>query len=286
MAASDMQATMMEKQMTLDQQAKLLDFTRIGLKWIAGQISFDDVTGLLGKPLHCYESNQAIDCTYYPDKVMWVTFSLDKLHPVNSKPSIRDFRIKVEDLAYNVHTDIPLENFDHLGLYRIVHGETIDGVRTENSDFFLPNGIIDPSGFYPDNYVSFGYRLPLPPDSLFDVYASFYYLGEWAKPTKERGATLDNLRVVVDLRNVAISRHYLTPEELEQRRLAKRQKYGMMDLRTGMVCPETGMWEGWTQAGLVGKALVQAGDRFGQVLQPGAPSADARWMWSGLIPTS
>ncbi|WP_085486557.1 hypothetical protein [Paraburkholderia susongensis] len=266
--------------MTFEQQAQLLHFTRIGLKWIAGQMSFDDVTQILGQPLRRYESDQTIDYTYYHEKVMLVTFSLDKLHTIHGKPRISDFRVKVEDLVHNVHTDIPLESFDSLGLHRIAHGESIDGVRTENSDFFSPNGITDPSGFYPDNYVSFGYRLPLPPDSLFDVYASFYYLGEWARPTGESGANLNNLRVAVDLRNLVISRHYLTPEELEQRRQAKRQKYGMMDLRTGMVCPETGMWESWTQAGPIGKALVRAGDRFRQARQPGAPSTDARWMWS------
>ena len=281
MEISDARGTKMEKQMTLDQQAQLLYLTRIGLKWIAGQISFDDVTRELGQPLQRNESDQTINYTYYPEKVMLVTFSLDKHHLVDGKPGIRDFRIKVEDLAYNVHTNIPLEIFETLGLHRIVHGESIDGVRTESSDFFSPNGIIDPSGFYPDNYVSFGYRFPFPPNSPFDIYASFYYLGVWAQPTRERGANLDNLRTAVDLRNLIISRYYLTPEELEQRRLAKRQKYGMMNLRTGMVCPETGLWESWTQAGVVGKAVVHAGDRFKPYLRLDMPPAEVRWMWAG-----
>ncbi|MBN3804897.1 hypothetical protein GXB81_17835 [Paraburkholderia sp. Ac-20336] len=84
-----------------------------------------------------------------------------------------------------------------------------------------------------------------------------------------------------DLRSIKITRWYLTPEQLEQRYLDKRQKYGMMNLRTGMVCPETGLWESWMQAGIVGKAVVRAGDRFKPYLRLDMPPAEVRWMWAG-----
>ncbi|MFL9962914.1 hypothetical protein PQR02_17860 [Paraburkholderia sediminicola] len=90
---------------------------------------------------------------------------------------------------------------------------------------------------------------------------------------------------------IRLSRGYpiLTPEEREQRRLdqqtAKREKYGMMDLRTGMLCPETGIWEGWTESGPTDRTVVWGGEKFGQAftiprhIHSWSPSVDARWMW-------
>jgi|GEM_PF-989182 len=272
-----MQDAMTEKQMTPGQQEQLLRFTEIGLQWIDGRIAFDDVTRALGTPKK-FEApgDNVIDYAYF-QQGMTIDFIYNKLKLVDGKPGIDSFSIKISD---DIHTNIPYERFESLGLHRLVRGESIDGVRIEQGDFFVPVGVADASRFYPENFFGFNYRLPMPPDSLFDVYVGLGYLGEW----RDQGggeAKLSKVRKAVDLRNLGISRHYLTPEELEQRHLAKRQKYGMMDLRTGMVCPETGLWESWTQAGIVGKAVVRAGDRFKPHLRLDMPPAEVRWMWSG-----
>ena len=278
-----MQDTMTtDKQMTSEQQAQLLQFTKVGLQWVAGQISFDDVIKRLGKPQYQSEQADLIKYAYYPEDVMSVYFLFDKLHPVDGKPAINAFQVKVGD---GVHTNIPYERFDSLGLQRLVRGESIDGVRVEQRDFFAPAGIADVSGFYPDNFFGFNFRLPLPPDSLFDVYAGFGYLGQWKD---EHGIPdLSNVRQAVDLRNLGISRHYLTPEEQEQRRLAKRKKYGDMNLRTGMICPETGYWEAWTENGMTECYVWEKGYAFNQArslpvsVQMWSTGVDARWMWRG-----
>ncbi|NIF51632.1 hypothetical protein [Burkholderia sp. Ax-1724] len=265
------------KPMSAREQEQLLRFTEIGLQWIAGQITFDDVTRHLGKPQYQSEQIDLVKYAYYQEGVMSIYFIYNKLKLVDGKPGIDSFSIKISD---DIHTNIPYERFESLGLHRLVRGESIDGVRIEQGDFFVPVEVADASRFYPENFFGFNYRLPMPPDSLFDVYVGLGYLGEW----RDQGggeAKLSKVRKAVDLRNLGISRHYLTPEELEQRHLAKRQKYGMMDLRTGMVCPETGLWESWTQAGIVGKAVVRAGDRFKPHLRLDMPPAEVRWMWSG-----
>jgi hypothetical protein len=272
----DMQDAVAERQATPNQVAQLLRFAEIGLKWATGQITFDDITQRLGKPQYQSEQADLIKYVYYHEGVASISFVYNKLKLIDGKPGIDFFGLKVSG---GVRTSIPYQRFESLGLHRLVRGESIDGVRIEEGTFFVPVGVADAARFYPENLFAFNYRSPMPPDSLFDVYASLGYLGEW-KDESGGMAELSRVEKAVDLRDIGISRHYLTPEELERRRLAKRQKYGMMDLRTGMVCPETGMWEGWTQAGLVGNALIHAGDKFGQIQRPGAPSANARWMWS------
>ncbi|MBN3820636.1 hypothetical protein G3N57_30585 [Paraburkholderia sp. Se-20369] len=97
------------------------------------------------------------------------------------------------------------------------------------------------------------------------------------------------------LSEVSISRTYeiLTPEERKQRRLeeqqAKRQKYGQMNLRTGMLCPETGIWQGYTQTSDSDQLLIRKGDTFPDVrtLTPREQAEQGRytefvagrWMW-------
>ncbi|MET1536900.1 hypothetical protein, partial [Burkholderia sola] len=58
----------------------------------------------------------------------------------------------------------------------------------------------------------------------------------------------------------------LTPEERKQRRLeqqqTKRKKYGEMTLCTGMLCPETGWWQGFTTLSGSDRLLVKKGQRF------------------------
>jgi hypothetical protein len=97
-----------------------------------------------------------------------------------------------------------------------------------------------------------------------------------------------------ELLHVSMRRAYpiLSPAQREQRRLeqekAKREKYGYMNLRTGMLCPETGWWEGWTAHNSTDKEVVRAGSHFPLAQLPAgafAPDGErlvkAQWMWHG-----
>ncbi len=275
--------------MTAAQQAKLIQFVRIGLKWVAGQMPFEDVVRMFGLPKERAPDGVGwIKYTYYPDNVMSVTFTYNKLHLIDDKPGIDTFGIHVGySLSQDVYTDIPYETWDSLGLSRLVRGEPIDGGRREKEDFFDPTGRRDVSGYYPENYVSFGYRLPMPSDSPFDVTAAFGYLGEWIN--RAGRPTLSNLRSAVNLRSLSIGRHYLTPEELKQRDDAKRQKYGYMHLCTGMTCPESGIWEPWTSNGPTEAYYLEQGRTFPEAADITMDEAKrrqrypkmepARWMW-------
>ncbi|KVA10626.1 hypothetical protein WI42_23405 [Burkholderia ubonensis] len=280
MEATEMRDTATGKQMTADQQVILMRFTEIGLQWVAGNMPFDKIVQRLGKPARQSDQSDIVEYSYYPDEVMAVYFTFAKLHPAGEKTRISTFTIKVED---GVHTDIPYEHFDQIGLHRVVPGETIDGVLREASDFFSPSGRMDITRTMPDNYVMFTYRLALPSDSPFFVYVLPGYLGEWVNSSGE--PTFNNLRRAVDLRNLTISRDYLTPEGFRQRQQAKRQKYGEMNLCTGMICPETGLWEGWSQNGPTGQFYLEAGRRFPDVRTIPAQvhwyceHVPGRWMW-------
>lgn len=163
----------------------------------------------------------------------------------------------------------------------VVRGELLDGVRTEKKVFFSPSGKLSQVPDDPD-HVGFNFRLPMPDDSLFDVYASLDYLGEWKD---DKGVPdLDNLRKAVNLRKLYIGRHYLSPKELDERNFAKRKQYGYMNLRTGMLCPETGWWEGWTVQNHVDKQVIRQSQLFPQAsLGPNrtAPDGDGLSMLNG-----
>lgn len=231
-----MQDATTESQMISEQEAQVLRFTEIGLKWITGQITFDDVKQTLGTPKRFEATGDNIIDYAYFRQGMTIDFVYNKRTSAHGNPGIDSFGLRVSD---GIRTNIPYQHFESLGLHRLVRGESIDGVRIEEGDFFVPVGVADASRFYPENLFAFNYRSPMPPDSPFDVYASLGYLGEW-NDDRAAMAELSRVKKAVDLRKIGISRHYLTPEELEQRRLAKHQKYGMSNLRTGMVCPETG----------------------------------------------
>ncbi|WP_155122944.1 hypothetical protein [Burkholderia ubonensis] len=283
---SEMQEKTQVRMMTEAQQAKLMEFVRVGLKWVTGQIPFDEVVRTFGQPKK-YEAEgvRMIEYAYdFDDDTMSVTFSYDKLHRIDGKPRLYGMLLKIRD---DVYTSIPYETWDRLGLHRLARGESIEAGRTVEGDFFDPIGVKDISGKYPRNYVSFGYRLPTPTDSPFDVGAGFGYLGEWV--SEKGGATLSNFRNAVNLRDLGIGRHYLTPEELQQRQLAKRQKYGEMNLCTGMVCPETAIWQAWTSNGPTDAHVVFEGRPFPTARnltyeeakeQQRYPTWEhARWMW-------
>ncbi len=80
------------------------------------------------------------------------------------------------------------------------------------------------------NRATLNYRLQLPNDSPFDVYAEFEYDRDPDTPGKSTFENTDNFR------SMRITRTYLTPQELQERNHAKRQKYGYMNLCTGSPC--------------------------------------------------
>ncbi|WP_175002555.1 hypothetical protein [Burkholderia lata] len=90
------------------------------------------------------------------------------------------------------------------------------------------------------NLQSFRYRSKDVPGSKFPIDVDLGYIN----PVD--GSFSQRLWIVEIRRTYKI----LTPEERRQRRLeerqAKRQKYGEMNLCTGMLCPETGLWEGFS----------------------------------------
>jgi hypothetical protein len=272
-----MQDTLVMKQMTPAQQEQLIRIFGIGLRWASGEISFDDVVRNLGKPGYQSDVLGELKYAYYVDNIMSIYFMFDKSRLVDGKPTVDRLRIEV---AENVQTNIPKESYeDRLKLHRRVVGQSIDGVRTETEPYFLPSGIV--AGDDP-NRARFSYRQPMPPDSPYDVLIGVDYLGLF----KHDGPEFRSLQHPLNLRGIQINRVYLTPEQLEQRRLAKRQKYGMMNLRTGMLCPETGIWESWTETGPSDQIVVWAGQTFGRVftiprrIQSWSPMVDGRWMWA------
>ncbi|WP_256991495.1 hypothetical protein [Burkholderia sp. AU6039] len=90
------------------------------------------------------------------------------------------------------------------------------------------------------NLQSFRYRSKDIPGSKFPIDVDLGYINPMD------GSFPQRLWIVEIRRTYKI----LTPEERRQRRLeerqAKRQKYGEMNLCTGMLCPETGLWEGFS----------------------------------------
>ncbi|PAJ76883.1 hypothetical protein [Burkholderia ubonensis] len=109
------------------------------------------------------------------------------------------------------------------------------------------------------NLQSFRYRSKDIPGSKFPVNVELFYANpvDGSFPPK--------------LSEITITRDYkiLTPEERKQRRLeerrAKRQKYGEMNLCTGMLCPETGLWQGYTKTSSPTNLVLRKGQRFPMV---------------------
>ncbi|WP_244104477.1 hypothetical protein [Burkholderia ambifaria] len=134
------------------------------------------------------------------------------------------------------------------------------------------------------NLEGYRYRSKDVPGSKFPVDVSLFYV---ISPDGSSPPFLDEVR---------ISRAYkiLTPEERKQRRLeeqqAKRQKYGEMNLCTGMLCPETGIWQGYSKTSESHRLLVRKGQKFPDVrkLTPREQAQrqqytnlfePGRWMW-------
>ncbi|MET1535251.1 hypothetical protein [Burkholderia sola] len=134
------------------------------------------------------------------------------------------------------------------------------------------------------NLQSFRYRSKDLPGSKFLVNVNLFYVNS---PDGLSPPVLDEVR---------IRRAYkiLTPDERKQRRLeeqqAKRQKYGEMNLCTGMLCPETGIWQGYSKTSESHRLLIRKGQKFPDVrkLTPWEQAQRAqyadlfepgRWMW-------
>ena len=206
------------KQMTIRLQEALFQYVKIGLKWICGEISFNDVVKNMGAPEFHDDQLGKIEYAWFPEKMMSVSFVFNAPDSVSAKPYVSEFNIEIED---DVITNIPYGRFDELGVRHIIRGERIDGGRIEQSDFVGFPYFFDLSGSTPNNTVVFGYRMPLESDSPYDVEANVRYLAELIS---EKGPwNVSNVRKAVDLREVEIVRHYLTPEELNERKEANRR---------------------------------------------------------------
>ena len=227
---------------------------------------------MYGEPKQSWIDNE-IGYAYYPGSFLAAEFYFDKNSLINGQPAVKRFVLTV-NTYFEPH--IRMSDYEaRLGLQRLVRGEKIDGLRVMERDFFNPGRCVncDP------NRVILGYRLPLPSDSLYDIYVDFDYLG------KDDAPHHTSLRDPENLRAIHFNRRYLTPEQLDDRRAARRHQYGMMDLRTGMLCPETAIWEGWTENGPTDATVVYAGRLFPTArnvpYQNPAPYewVNARWMW-------
>lgn len=225
------------KSMTPAQQQQMLEAMQIGLNWTQGTVDFDRVKQSLGQPTRLRDDIE-LGYVFVVGHTLTAQFFFDKTRTVDGAPAVKRFVLTV-DTYFEPH--IHMSDYEtRLGLQRLVRGEKIDGLRVVKREFFNPGNRCP--GCNPNNVI-LGYRLPLTPDSLFDVYADFNYLGNRDAPDYL------SLRDPGNLREITFNRRYLTPEQLDDRRAARRQQYGLMDLRTGMLCPETAIWEGWTENG-------------------------------------
>ncbi|MCX4172780.1 MULTISPECIES: hypothetical protein [Paraburkholderia] len=169
-----------------------------------------------------------------------------------------------------------LEDMLHLGIGYWIDG---NGNRRPGNDMGTT-----PPPIYLHHYR---YRALDRPTSRFPVDVELTFGDPGANPMEDGGSTTPVLMDVI------LSRAYpaLTREKREQRRLdqqaEKRQKYGMMNLCTGMLCPETGLWEGWSENGATDKLFIRAGARFDEVRlhawEPGVCEqwVNGKWFWLG-----
>jgi hypothetical protein len=205
------------RQMTNEQQDKLLRYTNLGLRWVKGDAPFDDVKKELGAPDLQTDQQGTIDYIFFPEKVMEIRFTYyRKGRKDDRSPEIGDFRITVFD---DVVTDIDYKIFDNLGFHRVTFGEKIDALRVEPRKFFIPVGAADVSHAEPFNSISFMYRI-LSGDGLsYDIYVAFNYHAD----IKESGPwDLSRINKAVNLRIVSAARLPLTDDELAARAAVRR----------------------------------------------------------------
>lgn len=255
-----------------EQQLEIVGWLKLALEWAGGTIKPNTLHLQIGQPKHEYVVGDTRTQGYFPG---FGSILFDSTIE-NGTPKL--FTLKVEP---RLDTNIPKESFEtSLGLHRVVRGELIDGQREEKNRFFNPNTF--PNGN--TDLVTLNYRVPQVADAPFDVYVSIDYLGQ----NGNDGPEFKSLQSATNLRQVTVHRRPLSPDELEQRNQAKRQRYGYMNLRTGVLCPETGWWEGWTTLNEIDTQVIRAGARFPQAVlnaktsgPDGARLVDAHWMWRG-----
>jgi hypothetical protein len=204
---------MKNRVMTNEQKTELFRFTKLGLQWVKGEVTIDDVQQVIGKPEFFSDQLGVVEYGYYPHKMMAVYFRLYRDgRRSDGALAVGDFRIELED---DVEANIPYSEFDNLGLHRVERGEIIDGNRTELRDFFNPSGVIAASKSESINSVSFIYRMPFQKNSTYDIYAGFNYLAEL---NREVGPwDLSIVREAVNLRSLGIARIDLTLDDLTRR---------------------------------------------------------------------
>ncbi|WP_250471127.1 hypothetical protein [Caballeronia sp. GAFFF1] len=264
-----------QHEITADSRTRLIELAKIGVAWVAGRARLEDVEKRFGAsrligPLDDEKTYSFSNSDY------GVFFNWNpRLENANQRLGSRTVEIRLQsDTRVKIKGD---ELMEALGLRPTKAGELIDGVRRESLEHYAFVPIPDANA----NRVHLNYRLPQADDSDFEVYAGF----EYERFPGQLNTAVDNMD---SFRQLEVSRQYLTPEELNQRNHAKRQKYGYMDLRTGMLCPETGWWEGWTIHNHVDKAIIRAGQAFPKANLPiganasqGAWFVDAQWLWHG-----
>jgi hypothetical protein len=260
-----------QRDMTEDQREQVMRVTSLGIRWAAGTVTLDDIYRELGQPKSIAGTPE--DSSYiYGYKDFHFNFYLDKELENNKSGNSRGFRLTTQ--AW-ITSNIPRELFEsRLGLKRVQQGELIDGYREEKLRYFNPPNPMSPR----QDIVGLNYRLPMPDDSPFDVTMNVRYKAAGDEPD------LAAFEATTDLRTLDIGRWYLLPSALEERNQKKRLKYSEMGLRTGMICPESGLWEGWTDRNeCFGALYMKEGWRFLDVCtRPNTPFAflePGRWFY-------
>ncbi|WP_322101615.1 hypothetical protein [Paraburkholderia sp. J41] len=189
-------------------------------------------------------------------------------------------KVKIVPLEFSLGFYIPVRNIDQniiknqLNLSGYWVGS--EGKRFEGNDIG--------AGLPPNTQEHrYRYRAENISGSEFPVDVELYYFDN---PDNEREVRKPGFWRI-DIRRAY---PYLTPEMRKQKRdeerESKREKYGYMNLCTGAICPETGIWEGWTKDGPTDVLRVEKGRKFdvvrtvsiNQSTAP-CPMIEGQWMW-------
>ncbi len=209
----------------------------------------------------------------FPDAKVELTTWTDPLDYSDDRTRVRAVPAAFELWFHNALADINRrvleQRLDLAGYW--VDG---DGNRHEKNDMGL--------GLPPTSRVhSYWYRANAGENGRFPVDVEFFFLDP----------APDNPSGKVRLVRITIDRDYpyLTPamrkKKREEQNQKKRQTYGYMNLCTGVTCPESGVWEGWTRDGPTDVMRFERGQQFDAVrtvsLEQGGscPMVPGRWFW-------
>ncbi|MPV65616.1 hypothetical protein [Burkholderia sp. BE17] len=202
---------------------------------------------------------------HYPEKGLLYSYANDVVPSATIQFSTGDdpedydsdrSKVKIVPAGLVVRLSPMLDGMPHTEIESLLKLERYwvdsNGVRHEGNEI---------AGRTPDapNVQVYRYRAKATAESKFPVDVELFYVNpvDGSSPSK--------------LTDITIRRAYkfLAPEEREQRRLeqqqAKRQKYGEMNLCTGMLCPETGMWQGFSESNAADVTVVWKGQKFPSV---------------------